>query len=448
MPMSKICNLLILLSITLTAAAYGSNEPITFGPEIELSNKDLKRDVVGDSGSFLRLREAKWANSLVKEIKKTCGSFCRYEKVLGKYGLETRVYFKNGFYFQISWDPTVVEIIMKPSSLKEFRANADDIEKYLYAPAARLELKGADNLGGHVNIGLNSAFGEDAELFLRYFIDYANHPELALGVFAYDIYNGPPLSVLKSEQRSALNDTVAKFYVKKFKNPTEVILDIQRNVYTHSYKWDRPQHYQSVGLESIPSETLNRRRIEHRSVRGQKSFQDFLLMAELIELRHTYLKKNKNKIIYLKSDEDFFLYQRQMNLFWVYTQELGVNYEKYVSLLSEPVRALKPDIIFERKIDWSSWSDQDEILWWSTQLFKYPWVRSQLIKTLSTPEAQSTDIPAKVLEKVKTLVSNRGLNDKKISQIITDFEVSLSQKHQHKLNACESGLRGAHLPQQ
>jgi hypothetical protein len=427
---------------------YASAEPITYGPELEFTNKEIKEGIEGTTGSLLLRREAKWAGLLVKEIRTRCGRNCRFERIFGKYGFETRVHFQNGFYFQVSWDPGVVEIIAKPSTLKELKENAEDVKKYLYDSAHAVGLTGTLDNGGHVNVGLDSAFSDDAELFLKYFVDYANHPELALGILGHSVNNGPPLSILQPEQRAALSKIVRQFYNKELNTLEDVIEAIQTQVYTHSYKWDNSQHYQSVGLKSIPKEPKHRRRIEHRSVRSQESFEQFIAMAELIEHRHQFLKKNKNKIIYYKSDETFFTYQQQLNLFWVYTKDMGLNYQDYLILLGPYVRDLKPNIVFNREIDWNSWLDQDEILWWTKQIFKSDWIRSKLLEILARPEAQSKSLPAQAINTLKKMVQERELGSPFIDDFVADFIRELNNKLQPPQNGCDAHLRGAHHPQQ
>ncbi len=71
--------------------------------------------------------------------------------------------------------------------------------------------------------------------FLKFFVDYANHPDLALGSLGHDIRNGPPLSALGEEQRQALQTVINDLESGRLKTLADVARAIEERVYTRSY---------------------------------------------------------------------------------------------------------------------------------------------------------------------------------------------------------------------
>jgi hypothetical protein len=208
--MIRIIFLLFLLSHS-QALAW----PPTYGSEFNFSNKEITKawTTRGEKANFDNSRwhdpdhvEQEYAQKFADEIKQACGIDCTITPHRGKYGAtEFKVEFKDGYKFNISVDPANVEIQTSPETLLEVEKYEAKTQKYVFDIAKKMGmLEHSKNETAHLNIGLASAFDDDAKKFLRFYTNYQNHPELASGVLGIDFPNAPPLTHLTPMQKKRL----------------------------------------------------------------------------------------------------------------------------------------------------------------------------------------------------------------------------------------------------
>jgi hypothetical protein len=331
-------------------------------------------------------------------IRAKCLSLgCTVEDVKpGKHGVtEYRVVMPSpdGWWFKIAYDPWCVEIQTKPSTLDEWRARKDLIDDLIFKTA-----KGGgfitqeSSLSGHLNIGFRSAFQGKAERFLRFFVDYANHPELALGVLGRDVYNGPPLSVLRQSQREALSAIVERFHRGTFRSVPQIARAIVDQVYTHTYKpeWNAGagrMHYQAMGIDKILSEGGDGGDVpfELRAMRNQTSAEDFILQGELQELRVAYLEKERPLLRYLELEDKSPSPEQQASRFYVYVVEADGDWGKFSKLLPKEARGL--DDFVRGEVSWRSPKFTRALRYHLPHFATSRWVRERVISALKREHA-------------------------------------------------------------
>ncbi|MGE3260431.1 MAG: hypothetical protein AB7K68_01515 [Bacteriovoracia bacterium] len=311
----------------------------TIGGEIELTNEAMQSSGFSGKGNTSEIPEKKSQLKFVEELRKRCVlSKCAIKEVAGKQIQEFRVTYPDGWWFQVSFDPGCVEILFKPSTLADLEAVRERIDKDIFAVGKAVGI-GADKLdSAHFNVGLKSAFGDDAELFLRYFVDYANHYDLALGSLGHDTSNGPPLALLRPEQRDALQQVVEDFYSGKLKTVEDIAKEINKKVYTHTLEpgWLN-YHNQAMGLKGF--ENPEAARFELRSIWAQDSAENLLQLGRLVKARINFLRTQKGRIVYLKGARDEFFLDELKARYLVYVEESGLKFKDYENLLPDDVRS-------------------------------------------------------------------------------------------------------------
>lgn len=367
--------------------------PPTYGAEFELTNKSIQNSDADFSSSHLATSPEKAAQvELINYLKKKCqATGCMIEENPGKYDIDYTLKFKDGFWIKYSYDPGCVEITFKPLTLVELHENAVRVNEYVFAAGKAVKMFSPKDNTSHFNLGINSMFDGSAEKFLKFFVDYANRPDLALGSLGSDINNAPPLSVLKNEQRSALKKIVKDFNDGNLKTVAEAAKRIQNEVYTASYNpdWGGQNHYQAVGLKYVNKTKLSEKDapMELRSVWAQQSMEDFILVAKLVEARVQYLNKSNLKIVYNETKKQEFTNEQLKTRFQIYVTETGLNFEDYTSLLPAEVResrvtaiAGKTTRVETKLLDLIDYFDL---------LSSSEFVRNQYVEVLSNPKIQS-----------------------------------------------------------
>lgn len=166
--------------------------PPTYGAEFEVTRDDLEPfDPKKDVASETNVKKAQML--FVEEMVKRCKiSKCRIQKVEASWDQDYKVIYPDGWWFKISYDPACVEFTFKPSTLEELKKQAPLINDQIFQTAKDLGFRVQEGGVAHVNIGVRSSFGDDPKKFLRFFVDYANHADLALGSLGKDIYKHRP----------------------------------------------------------------------------------------------------------------------------------------------------------------------------------------------------------------------------------------------------------------
>lgn len=315
--------------------ALPSQADPTYGAEFEFYHKDFTWGNDDCRGPVAEAAKMKF----VKAVTDACKSMgCTVEKVSGKFTPDYKVTFADGWWFKISHDPAVVEVTTKPSTIAELSERRQLIDKAIFKVPKQVGFYTDNENTAHFNIGAKSAFGEKGIDMMRFFVDYQNHPELALGALGEDLGNAPPLSVLSEEQRLVLLDVINDVETGKLTGLGEIAETITRRVYTKSYypDWGGAYHYQAVGLKYLKAADLKNgdRPFELRSMWSQPNMGHFIRIAELIEARIEMLKKQDGLIYYDRSARQAIRSWSELKTrFYVYVRETGLQFEPYERLL-------------------------------------------------------------------------------------------------------------------
>lgn len=262
----------------------------TFGPEFEFTHPEMEK-------SSDLAAEGRWADRLAQVVERKCAAYeCRIQWHRGKYDTpEARVVFPDGYWFNISLDPHVVEIQAKPLTLAELKEKTNLMNELIFASAREIGIAPTPRRAGHFNIGLMSAFGGDPDEFLKFFIDYARHAELASGILRENYRTAPPLAVLEPAQHEALNRILQERRKGKLTTLKAVLERIVRSVYTENLApmSDEPaSHNQAINLDAAMTHEFPKKdkQLEIRAVRAQRNAEDFILLAELFSARIRHLR--------------------------------------------------------------------------------------------------------------------------------------------------------------
>src|ERR1017187_8639636 len=122
--------------LILLFCSFAEAWPPTYGAEYQFTNNEFpigalaNADAKKPNGVAARAA-AKMAATIRQACQET--SRCEEEIMDGKFGGEEwRYAFKDGWWFQISWDPGVVEVMTKPDTLDELTAHKDVTDKFIF----------------------------------------------------------------------------------------------------------------------------------------------------------------------------------------------------------------------------------------------------------------------------------------------------------------------------
>lgn len=378
------------------------------GGEFEFVDRSIPIKI----GKGMKGHEKALAERMVLSVRNNCPS-CKESLVPGKWAAEHRFELPQGLWIQISWDPNVVEVLTKPASLDEIRDSADDLQKLIWESAAKTGLTpDPEYRAGHFNFGVRDAFGENTGEFLKFFIDFANRPELAIGIFRKsNPLNSPHLAQLSSYQRSALSEIARKFHkqdplLQRMDLAEMARLLVKRVLYksaTPSQTSDAAYYYQALGLKNILDLSAEADApLEIRSMRSQRDIYDFLLISEIIEARLEYLKKLPPEVAFLVSQtaKTQFTEKELVSRFYIYLQEAGLSWDRYKMILPESMGQHKPHaLLLTKNLSQRSFSSVAEFLPLLDLAPTSPWLQTRLAQILghpATPESARALIDAEL----------------------------------------------------
>jgi len=189
----------------------------------------------------------------------------------------------DGNWFKVEIDPWVVEITGKPSNLAFYRAIAPRMER-LFAIASSCDLEPHARIGGgHVHISRTSF--ESPMAIRNFIVDYANHPELALGIQGHDLLNAPPLAIAPRSSIEAFVEGLARF--DRDQDLEALFAHLRADVYTFAGSPELPVHARRAKYQALCVE--HPATIEIRAIRPPRSFAEFIATAELFARRIAFL---------------------------------------------------------------------------------------------------------------------------------------------------------------
>lgn len=382
--------------------------PPTYGAEFELTHPSLVSR--WEAGGKAEAEQAK--QIYIENIRRICDlRGCKVEAVPGKWlTSDFRVTMPDGWWFKVSHDPGCVEITTKPSALSELRRQAPVINSVVFESGMASGFHVENFRNAHFNFGALASFSGHTEAFLRFFVDLHNRPDIILGGLGFeDLGNSPPLSIHEQSQRDALKKIIDDFYAGKFASIGQLAESITKRVYTKSHikEWGAPFHYQAVGLKYVTESNLRSqdRPIELRAIRGQRSAEDFIMVAELIEARIKYMKSLKGPIFYNNTDRKLFSPIEFRTRFYIFVSESGLDFERYRPLLGEYKNGeladfLNPKTSIKRRL--SSLLDYADLIPLS------PWLQKYAHQLLADPQASGARHYSEVLKLLPALAPVRA----------------------------------------
>lgn len=349
-----------------SAVSFFEIEP-TFGPEFTFTNPELV-------AAFDKNQETQTSENLSKyneirlylynrhsskeepksffhrlnpwEIRKKKKTQTKIVEGWDKHGPTTTVIFPDRSSFTVSIDNAVLEVQTSPSTLAEFMNRSEFLQREIF-DMMKLhgliphEFRG----GGHIHLG-NSIFQSDPQLFKDFLADYANHPELTYGIFAKSLLNSPPMASLKIDQQKKFQEIIQSFdkLSSKERTITWIKEEISEKVYTWFPLADKPRkEFASPDyFQAIRFVRLNQT-FEVRGFRPQRSFTDFLLQTEMIQLRLHYLKANPGVQYIPRETYDVNQPpQTQVDTFYRYITEMGGDWDRFKVLMPESLQKVNP----------------------------------------------------------------------------------------------------------
>ena len=212
-------------------------------------------------------------------------------------------------------DHCVLEIAIDPLTMQQAEASRDLLESVVWAAAGDVGLTaGTDELNrwsAHLSFSWpRLRAGGDAGLLLRYFVDFNNHPELAMGAMGGDIRNGPPLAIFSDRAQESLQAVVADYNRAPEDADAFVVASrIRREVYGERFQFGlrgRNDHYNALNLCHVNRGAKHKRsygvespvRIEHRASYMPPSAEHLLSLCGVITGRLAYLSQQTDPIVY------------------------------------------------------------------------------------------------------------------------------------------------------
>ncbi|MFK7873276.1 MAG: hypothetical protein AB8C84_08915 [Oligoflexales bacterium] len=361
---------MVLASPLLAFTATSNFEP-TYGLELTFTNgylirKGKKEGINNDGCPASRRARDQWARKMSLLCAERWGNeSC--EVIPGErrgYKYYT-VQYRDGWFYNITVDPLVIEITAKPMTLNQARSLRYRIENDIFRFASQEMSVGGwfqkgkglfpsrSVGGGHIHIGFDSAFAHHtySALFVRNFlVDFSNHPTLAF-LSLNKTKNDPPISLLKYPQRRAFHQ-VLDWFDKKKPSVYDFVKQVQGRVYYDTYRqptekdpeaWFPPQKYQAMNLTRLVSQdyTPSEKTIEIRSLRPQKDANDLIRILTLLEKRLELIKSYLDPIPYEPDDRglEFLskkkLMERARCELKSYVEGAGLNFKNYQDLLDK-----------------------------------------------------------------------------------------------------------------
>lgn len=340
--------LLRALLLTLAFAPSALAWPPLFGPEFTFTNPEITE--LGNKNPTVPKNDLNLAklDEWRKLLEERCQvrKDCTVERFTDKHGPAYKVRFKDGWYYNISIDTAALEVQTKASTLEEFRARKDFLQKEIFETAKSLGIQPHERVGqGHIHLGVAASFDNDPQLFRNFIVDYSNRPELAWGALGNHLGNSPPIAALKPEQREAFAKVVDQFdsipgSIKEFARA------IESKVYTAGTvkEWGGPTHYQALRLGRVTwAPSSGEETLEIRGFRPQRNAEEYVRQLELLEARLKYLKSLKGPIPFLNPPTHELPPKEVVARFHAYVTEAGLEWERYRTLLPPKLASVPLD---------------------------------------------------------------------------------------------------------
>ena len=388
--------------------------PPTFGTEFNFSNQTIQRDwrtrmknLKKGASQVPGNAEKSHAKQFADRLKQEFGDDCFVRPHSGKFSAtEYEVRFKDGFGFNISVDPGVVEIQTLPETSAQITANVDKYQKRIFEIATKTgmdphALRHIEAETAHLNIGVKSAFDKDPRAFSRLVADYSNRPSLALSILGRDLENAPPMKVLQPSQQAIFQKIVADAEMGNTRTVDAFADQMNHLVYTETpyiekIRESTPRHYQAVGMKHLDPEDLIHGDLpfEFRAIRQPRTAEEYALVTRLFQKRIEHLKASTAPIYYRVAHSPFPLEPTSLESaahFKIYVTEMGEDWKTYEKLLPQKlisrIESGEVDRILEGRIRWENGREFEDFRKIMVENYHLsPWMEHRLTEILSRPE--------------------------------------------------------------
>ena len=276
--------------------------PPLFGPEVEFTNSEMSAESRAAGGATVNVASAVAAQRAMRDkVKALClvAPRCQIRSATNSYGVTVyRVTFSDGWWFQVSTDPGVVELQFAPATLKGFKKRQALLKTHVYDVAEELGLHvDVESGANHLHLDLAETFGGNALLFRNFLVDWFNHSLVLQRILNGDLYNSPPISAQSLESRHAFKAAIEAFDRGEIKTIEALSRKILDEVYSTTYSgWNPPEKYQAINLTRVFARNAGARTVEMRAVRSAESAEGLLLQMTLIENHIKWLKTQRQPI--------------------------------------------------------------------------------------------------------------------------------------------------------
>jgi len=262
----------LLLSVAATLSA-GAAPPIAglYGPEFTFTH----------NGSVPPEKMALYLNHLRNHLIKNQPQGAKFSEKMSTYSTFTS---PNGWWFEVTNNPGVIEIRMSPLTVADTRRFKDDIQDAIFVSAANVELFPWDYLGGgHMNFDTR-IFGGSVLLARNFLVDFWSHSELSMGILNYDTNNAMPLALYGDDEIAGIKAVIARADAGAYGKGEAAIQAFFYDI--NKIQYEGKNRLGGSGRGKHHDLNLNHRgRVEIRSVRPQANMDVWLNQIELIENR-------------------------------------------------------------------------------------------------------------------------------------------------------------------
>ncbi len=270
------------------AHASVESEP-TFGVEWTFSSEKT----VGGDNRARREVVLEFRDQVLKSCREA-RDVCTWKPLEGS---GYRVAYSSGWHFDITLDENVIEVISAPGTHGTFTNHANRIVRDIFAVADTLKMKIGGG-GGHIHMGVESAFGNDALAFRNFFVDYFNHP----GMVAFGMGLGEPaLHNLSYRDRMQFAHIVDEFDQGRMPRAIQDLAQrIQKEVYAVSssvgFNYRLREKFNALNFTRIePTRPMSEWTIEFRNV-IQSNAKDAFEQINVFRRRLLALRATKDAI--------------------------------------------------------------------------------------------------------------------------------------------------------
>lgn len=281
----------------------------------------------------------KYINLFKEEVQKRCPECEIIESKNKHMKASWMVKHPNGIEFKITPDPSVVEVIVSPQFIEFFEAHKALYSSLIFEAAKKVGLRVHFSEGqGHITMMMREVFEERPLLFRNFVVDTMNHPELGLGIFEYNPLDAPPAVLTEGlvgdvERELSLVTQVEGFTVRDVANAVDRAYQSQERRAIGG-----ATHYQALRVNKSGS-MLSDARVESRTFRPQKDFDEFLSQIKLLEARVNFLATQTGLIPFREASVPTIGEAKKR--FRTYVQESGLKWGDYKNYIPENWRSVR-----------------------------------------------------------------------------------------------------------